>query len=136
LLDIGGLTRPVSKTLNNMGCDEFTTGTLTNHQLSINEVGFYYMGILGTSSLNYENKIGIGVYPNPVKSKLFFQFLNREANIKTIILSTILGEAALILNKVDMQVGIDIANLGNGIYFIRFIDDKNQLICVKKIIKN
>jgi len=43
LLDISKQSRPSDKTLKDVGCDEYTTGTSSNHPLSITEVGPSYL---------------------------------------------------------------------------------------------
>jgi len=43
LLDINKQTRPSDKASKDVGCDEYTTGTSTNHPLSITEVGPSYL---------------------------------------------------------------------------------------------
>ncbi len=45
LLDIKGLSRPVDKTQKDMGCDQFTTDTITNKPLARYEVGPAYLNI-------------------------------------------------------------------------------------------
>ena len=51
LLDISGQTRPATQTLKDVGCDEFTTGTTSNHPLVLSDVGPSYLGGPG-SKLN------------------------------------------------------------------------------------
>jgi hypothetical protein len=42
--DISGQSRPVVKTEKDAGCDEYTTGSTTNHPLVLSEVGPSYLG--------------------------------------------------------------------------------------------
>lgn len=51
LLDISGQARPAKVTLKDVGCDEYTTGTTTNHPLALSEVGPSFLGGPG-SKLN------------------------------------------------------------------------------------
>ena len=51
LLDISGQARPATVTLKDVGCDEYTTGTTTNHPLALSEVGPSFLGGPG-SKLN------------------------------------------------------------------------------------
>ena len=44
LFDISGQSRPPLATLKDVGCDEFTTGAITNHPLVVTEVGPTYLG--------------------------------------------------------------------------------------------
>jgi len=43
-LDVSGQTRPSSVTLKDVGCDEYTTGVITNRPLALTEVGPTYLG--------------------------------------------------------------------------------------------
>ena len=43
LFDISGQARPVTKSLKDVGCDEDTTGTITNHPLLVTQVGPSYL---------------------------------------------------------------------------------------------
>jgi hypothetical protein len=49
LLDVSGQTRPASKSLKDVGCDEYTTGSITNRPLKISDVGPSYLGGPGSS---------------------------------------------------------------------------------------
>ena len=49
LLDISGQTRPATKTLKDVGCDEYTTGSITNRPLKISDVGPSYLGGPGST---------------------------------------------------------------------------------------
>jgi len=51
LLDFEGQSRPTDKTLKDIGCDEYTTGTIINHPLVLTDVGPSYLGGPG-SKLN------------------------------------------------------------------------------------
>ena len=44
MLDISGQFRPAPLTLKDVGCDEYTTGTITNRPLNISDVGPSYLG--------------------------------------------------------------------------------------------
>jgi hypothetical protein len=44
LLDISRQTRPANRALKDLGCDEFTTGSISNRPLSLSDVGPSYLG--------------------------------------------------------------------------------------------
>ncbi|CAN1515776.1 Secretion system C-terminal sorting domain [Flavobacteriaceae bacterium] len=44
LYDVSGQSRPSLATLKDVGCDEFTSGAITNHPLALTEVGPTYLG--------------------------------------------------------------------------------------------
>jgi hypothetical protein len=66
LFDISGQARPSTVTLKDVGCDEFTTGTLTNHPLTLSEVGPSYL-MLSSTDFEINEKISI-LFPNPTKN--------------------------------------------------------------------
>jgi hypothetical protein len=65
LLDINKQTRPADKASKDVGCDEYTTGTSTNHPLSITEVGPSYLVTLPVTltkfSIGWENNTSTAV---------------------------------------------------------------------------
>lgn len=65
LLDINKQTRPSDKASKDVGCDEYTTGTSTNHPLSITEVGPSYLVTLPVTltkfSLGWTNNTSTAV---------------------------------------------------------------------------
>jgi hypothetical protein len=68
-LDISGQSRPLTKTEKDAGCDEFTTGSTTNHPLVLSEVGPSYLGgpggIIKQDQVITFTTISSKVYGNP-----------------------------------------------------------------------
>jgi len=95
--------------------------TLNNSTVSTNCSGI----ISSSTNVNSEN---IGIYPNPNAGILFF---NSSNNIKTIIITNIIGEAVFV-NKNFSSNAIDINLLDNGIYFVT-IHTENKTV-TKKIV--
>lgn len=52
-LDIEGQTRPTDATSKNIGCDQFTTGTIMNHPLTRSEVGPSYLSSLSSQTITF-----------------------------------------------------------------------------------
>jgi hypothetical protein len=64
----------------------------------------------------------IEIYPNPTNTTLFFKTINNNASQYQI--TNTLGQ---VMQKENVQENnIDVSNLPNGIYFIRFTNNKNE----------
>ena len=73
-----------------------------------------------------ENAIKFEMYPNPVSDKLH---IATEANIEEISIYDIYGRTMRQqVNKTTGQQVIDVADLGNGIYFINIKTDKGNIV--------
>jgi hypothetical protein len=71
--------------------------------------------------VNNENsiKIGIEIFPNPASSKLHFNLGNTTNQKFNIIITNGLGQTMLTKLDTDLNDGLDISNLSNGIYFLK-----------------
>lgn len=123
LFDISGQTRPSSVTLKDVGCDEFTTGTTTNHPLTLSEVGPSYLAVLSTDYLNLSDK-KVLVYPNPAKNNFSIQFPKNSASDLEITIVNTSGQVVKkqIISKnelINNEKSIDVSNLNNGIYLVQ-----------------
>jgi surface protein len=87
-------------------------------------------GGLDCSSLNTEefDIIGLKLYPNPVKDKLFIQGLSGPAKVS---IYNLLG--TLVLSKI-ISSEIDVENLQIGIYIMKINSEQKEII--RKFIKN
>jgi hypothetical protein len=138
LFDISGQARPSTVTLKDVGCDEFTTGTLTNHPLTLSEVGPSYL-MLSSTDFEINEKISI-LFPNPTKNN--FQ-LKLPANYTSgsIMVYQINGQLIqskeIDSNMLDNEnnISFDVSEYKNGIYFVKLqIDSISNTY--KLIIKN
>ena len=123
LFDISGQARPSTVTLKDVGCDEYTTGTTTNHPLTLAEVGPSYLlvPLANTIDLSLEKTI---IFPNPVKNNLTIQFPNTIDSDTEVTITTMNGQVIKkqIISQnelIDNQKQIDIADLKNGIYLLQ-----------------
>ena len=73
----------------------------------------------------------IEAYPNPAKNKIYFQNLNNDVDYKAFIFN-ILGKNILSVNQ--LQNGIDISSLNDGIYLLSI--KSNNKVKNLKFIKN
>jgi hypothetical protein len=123
LFDISGQARPSTVTLKDVGCDEYTTGTTTNHPLTLAEVGPSYLLVPLANTIDLSDKKTI-IFPNPVKNNLTIQFPNTIDSDTEVTITTINGQVIkkqLISQNelIDYQKQIDIADLKNGIYLLQ-----------------
>lgn len=133
LLDINGQHRPVSKILKDVGCDEFTTGTSTNHPLSLSEVGPSYLvrdftGIEIDKRYDADFKVhtdqALGTvsisYFLPAASVVGISIVNMNGiEVKRIVSGSYQPEG-----KYRQVTGVSV--LKNGIYLVRFTSGKNM----------
>jgi len=138
LFDISGQARPATVTLKDVGCDEYTTGTTTNHPLTLSEVGPSYLVLANTSfELNDSNSI---LYPNPTKNS-FQLMLPANYNKGSIMVYQINGqliqkkEIDLSMLDAENNISFDISKYNDGIYFVQ-LQTESYTKSYKLIIKN
>ena len=129
LFDISGQARPSTITLKDVGCDEYTTGTTTNHPLTLSEVGPSYLALLLTDTSDLSDK-KIVVFPNPAKNNLTIQFpKNSDFDVEVIIINTngqVVKKQFIAINEIiNSEKSIDISNLNNGIYFVKLYSNSS-----------
>ena len=97
------------------GTYQFTTGTLSISDFSINEL--------------------ISVYPNPANEFVNIQLKSSE-QINSIILYNVLGKLIYKENKLNTSetIKIDVSNFGKGIYFLKVNFTNNKTISKKFIL--
>jgi hypothetical protein len=138
LFDISGQARPAIVTLKDVGCDEYTTGTTTNHPLTLSEVGPSYLVLANTSfELNDSNSI---LYPNPTKNSFQLK-LPANYNKGSIMVYQINGqliqkkEIDLSMLDAENNISFDISKYNDGIYFVQ-LQTESYTKSYKLIIKN
>lgn len=132
LFDGGGKSRPATLTLKDVGSDEFTTETTTNHPLTLSEVGPSYLGgptlsINSTGILNKNNSIAI--FPNPATTSFSIKTLSTTAELVKVAIFNLNGQ--LIKSDVDFQKQAntsqdnqyDVSDLNNGVYFVKVVSE-------------
>ncbi|MCX6327465.1 MAG: T9SS type A sorting domain-containing protein [Bacteroidia bacterium] len=129
LFDISGQSRPVTTTLMDVGCDEYTTGTISNRPLLLSDVGPSYLGgpVTSAQDLNSEN-ISLSLYPNPASQYVRIIYcLSEESSIQLVIYS-LSGQVEKILIENEHQpagnfnLSFDATDLKDGMHFVRFIN--------------
>ena len=120
LFDISGQSRVGIK---DVGCDEYTIGTTTNHPLTLSEVGPSYLMSLSANAFDFSDK-KTSIFPNPAKNNLTIQFPNTIDSDTEVTIITINGQVVKkqIISQnelIDFQKQIDITDLKNGIYLLQ-----------------
>lgn len=123
LFDISGQTRPSTVTSKDVGCDEYTTGTTSNHPLTLAEVGPSYLLVPLANTINLSDEKTI-IFPNPVKNNLTIQFPNTIDSDTEVTIISINGQVVkkhtISQNElIDYQKQIDVTDLKNGIYLLQ-----------------
>ncbi len=123
LFDVSGQARPSIVTLKDVGCDEFTTGTTTNHPLTLSEVGPSYLASLSVNAFDLSDEKAF-VFPNPAKNNFTIQFpKNSASDVNMTIINTngqVVKKQIISKNEIiNNEKAIDISNLNNGIYFVQ-----------------
>ena len=140
-LDVSRQARPDSKTLKDVGCDEYSTEITPNHPLVLSEVGPSYLGgpaggLSISNPITYANNIIIT--PNPASTQININFNN---------ITNLDGGTLKIINSLGQQVATtqittsgtqsikQLATWGeSGMYFVQIINPQGQIVDVKKII--
>ena len=123
MFDISGQARPSTVTLKDVGCDEYTTGTTSNHPLTLEEVGPSYLLVPLANTINLSDEKTI-IFPNPVKNNLTIQFPNTiDSDTEVTIISIngrVVKKQTISQNElIDYQKQIDVTDLKNGIYLLQ-----------------
>ncbi len=138
LLDIKGISRPVSRLLKDVGCEQFSaSGVITNKPLKLSDVGPSYLKTLSGTETTKEN-LNFNVRVNSSsKSLIVNYFLAKPSKINLTIysLNGTLIKSIDTNNPENKQQTIDISNLQNGMYLVRLTAD-NYAKTIKFIIKN
>ncbi|MFZ4105955.1 chondroitinase-B domain-containing protein [Flavobacterium sp.] len=138
LFDISGQARPSTVTLKDVGCDEYTNGTTTNHPLTLSEVGPSYLMLSSPSFESNENNSIL--YPNPTKNSFQLK-LPTNYNKGSIMVYQINGQLIqkmeIVSSLLDSEnnISFDVSKYNDGIYFVQLQTESNTK-SYKLIIKN
>lgn len=134
LLDISGQARPAANNLKDAGCDEYTSGAITNRPLKVSDVGPVYVG--GTAAvvsddhkfkaINDAGLVGMlqECYPNPFNPTTTIRFRVPSQGNVTLQIYDQLGREVVTLHDGAMPAGDhqsvwDAGQLPSGVYFCR-----------------
>ena len=91
--------------------------------------------IITSVDLLEKNNIDVDIFPNPVQDVVSVQWENAELN--TIRIINALGE---LIQEKDIEgtysTSLFSKNWSQGIYFVQFFNDKNEMVGSRKLIKN
>lgn len=146
LLDISGQSRPVTRTLKDVGCDEYTTGSTFNHPLALSEVGPSYLG--GPTSAGEERsspsipeKFALSQnYPNPFNPSTIIRYqVPITSKVQLAIVDCLGRTVEVLVDRTQTgghyQVEWNAARHSSGLYFCRIqagpLADSKKMILVK-----
>jgi len=126
LFDITGRPRPTTVTLKDVGCEEFTTGTISNRPLTLADVGPSYLSVLANENFELETKVSL--YPNPSNTTCNIQFPNNyfEDSEITIVNSNgqVVKKQTVTEKDLVKSHTIEFNGLISGFYFVKIESSK------------
>jgi len=99
-----------------------------------NDGKFTYSNVqtIETSNEAFQFKI----YPNPVKNKLYFNFIDPSYEVYYLRIINQLGKTIYMLPRPQLRSGLDISKLLKGNYYIQVTDEKTKKTVTKEFIKD
>ena len=128
--DVQGQHRPSSILLKDVGCDEYTTGTITNRPLALSDTGPSYLNIVTDVAPNINKQGEFTIYPNP--SSGVFK-INSSKKIASLEVVNLIGEIIYSAQINSNEAEIDLHNPAKGVYFVKLIYS-DESMTEKKII--
>ncbi len=110
-INVGPRSAPAIADLNNDGYLDMIVG---NYRGGLS----YYSGSFDNSVANITSaEIEFNVFPNPASSSIQIQFNNSLVNDYTIMVTNVIGETMMQLQRNGANTTLDISKLSSGIYF-------------------
>jgi hypothetical protein len=132
LFDVAGRPRPATLTLKDVGCEEYTTGTISNRPLTLANVGPSYLSALANDNFELESKISW--YPNPAKNNFNILFPNNYfEDIEITLINSngqVVKKQSVTQNDLLKSNLIEVNGLNSGLYFVKI-----ESVKLHKIIK-
>ncbi len=125
LFDIAGRPRPATVTSKDVGCEEYTTGNVSNRPLTLADVGPSYL-VLANEKFDLETKVVL--YPNPAKNNFNIQFPNNylEESVITIVSTNeqVVKKQIITQSELIKSNTIEFGELNSGFYFVKIQSSK------------
>ena len=140
--DISGQERPSTLTSKDVGCDEYITGSTTNHPLVLSEVGPSYLGgpSLSINTNELFDNTNIFIFPNPAKTSFSIETSTTAGLLVHVAVYNLNGQLVKKYDDFQKQAlgnqknCYDVSDLNNGIYFVKAISE-NSSRTIKLIVK-
>jgi hypothetical protein len=75
------------------------------------------------------------LYPNPANDRLYITFADASTKANLVRVINTLGQTVSTLSQPELQDGIDISNLTNGVYVLQIVDQQSNAVSTQKFIK-
>ena len=134
LTDIQGQQRPVSRTLRDVGCDQFASDSTINSPLTLADVGPDYLKPIQTGLQTLRSQsatVFVNAFPNPCTDQITFDNLPLGAVLRIVDLKG--NEVACSLTS-QQKVQIDLHHVGVGAYIYQVVH-LNHTIAMGKLVK-
>ncbi len=99
-----------------------------------NNANFTYSNVQSVETTS--NAFQFKVYPNPAKSRLYFNFTDPTYEVYYMRVVNQLGKTIFMLPRPQLQSGLDISTLAKGTYFLQVTDEKTKKTVTKEFIVN
>ncbi len=136
---------PINRTTNNINENTSNDESLNQHLNFINELmqknDEYEANHFNQENSNYDSpfisevdNLALTLFPNPASNKVYFKF-DDEEDFSDILKIELIDNLGRSFEVTDYKNGIDVRNLVNGFYNLRFIFT-NGFVLVKSFVKN
>jgi FtsP/CotA-like multicopper oxidase with cupredoxin domain len=121
--------------------DDYYTYMYHCHILSHEDEGmmgqFLVLDTTVTSINNFSNGIDFKIYPNPAVEKIVIELPNENIDLNSLSfeMSNNLGQIIDQDKLSNRNTTIDLENIAKGIYYLKILDNKNQLFGIQPFVK-
>lgn len=112
-LDIQGQVRPTDVMRKDVGCDEFTTGPVTNRPITLCQAGPAYLCRSALATTRVDPGVAPALFPNPGQGRFVLTFAGLPA---TLLVLNGLGRLAYTAPVVGSGTALDLSQLAPGMY--------------------
>jgi hypothetical protein len=123
LKDFEGQDRPALITAKDVGCDQYSTETITNHPLTLCDVGPTYLCTALSVTIVEDEINTLVLYPNPVNGTIL-NIANLELASDYRIVNLMGQELAN--GRIENKGIINVENLASGIYWIQIVNENGN----------
>lgn len=126
LLDIKENPRPSILTQKDIGCEQYTSSSGTNHPLALCDVGPSYLCSTNAAINESKKNADVMIYPNPCNGIINIKSINPISEIEII---NIFGTSIYITTSISKSTinTIKLPNIPKGVYIVKLTDEKKKI---------
>lgn len=121
---LSDISRQTRVGIKDVGCDEYSTGTISNRPLTLADVGPSYLvvplAVDSNEMINSDNAIVI--FPSLAKNEITIKTSSAIGNLLSVSIYNLIGQKVKMDTDLQNQGGYnryDVSDLNNGIYFVK-----------------